>query len=127
MALVGHEKFSPLGCFGKPRVVSVHTSAKIGGSFDPTLFQIIEVDKKGIVTNFYEKIKNPPGSLANGAVYAFDNDFLYWLINEFLGSAVFSTFSIPKRYPRYSLLLSLFTSLSIRFNPLFAAFSAICL
>ena len=46
----------------------------------------IEIEKYGIVKSFYEKVKNPPTNLANGAVYAFDNDFLEWISennNEF--------------------------------------------
>ena len=42
---------------------------------------IVEIDNKGIVINFYEKIKNPPGQIANGAVYVFDY-FLDWLIEN---------------------------------------------
>ncbi len=30
---------------------------------------IVEVDSRGVVESFHEKVKNPPGNLANGAVY----------------------------------------------------------
>tara|TARA_Y100001968_G_C19332642_1_gene705115 strand:- start:260 stop:958 length:699 start_codon:yes stop_codon:yes gene_type:complete len=40
---------------------------------------IVEVDNNGIVINFHEKVSNPPGNLANGAVYVFDSEFLNWL------------------------------------------------
>jgi mannose-1-phosphate guanylyltransferase len=33
---------------------------------------IVELDAKGVVKAFHEKVADPPGSLANGAVYIFD-------------------------------------------------------
>ena len=30
---------------------------------------VVELDKNGIVQKFYEKVKNPPGNLANGSIY----------------------------------------------------------
>lgn len=33
---------------------------------------ILELNSENIVINFYEKVKNPPANLANGAVYIFD-------------------------------------------------------
>ena len=41
-------------------------------SDNPTSCGIVQTDNKGTVTQFYEKISNPPGNTANGAVYAFD-------------------------------------------------------
>ena len=32
-----------------------------------------------ILKNFHEKVENPPGNLANGAVYAFSEDFIEYL------------------------------------------------
>ena len=37
---------------------------------------IVEIDSDGIVQNFHEKIKNPPGNRANGAVYVFEQELL---------------------------------------------------
>ena len=37
---------------------------------------IVEIDKNGIVKGFYEKVANPPGNRANGAVYVFDPEFI---------------------------------------------------
>ena len=37
---------------------------------------IVEIDSDGVVQNFHEKVKNPPGNRANGAVYAFDQELL---------------------------------------------------
>jgi mannose-1-phosphate guanylyltransferase len=38
-------------------------------SDNPSSCGIVEVDENDIVQKFYEKVKNPPSSLANGAVY----------------------------------------------------------
>lgn len=46
---------------------------------------IVELDKKGKVQNFFEKVLNPPSNLANGAVYIFEArifDFLESLRKE---------------------------------------------
>ena len=62
---------------------------------NPESCGIVEVDKKGIVISFHEKIKNPPGNLANGAIYVFDNNFLDWLIENNPKAIDFSTQVIP--------------------------------
>ena len=36
---------------------------------EPESCGIVELDDKGVVKAFHEKVKNPPGKLANGAVY----------------------------------------------------------
>ena len=36
---------------------------------DPKQCGIVELDRRGIVTAFHEKVETPPGNLANGAVY----------------------------------------------------------
>ena len=33
----------------------------------PSCCGIVDVDERGVVTGFYEKVSNPPGNLANGA------------------------------------------------------------
>ncbi len=40
---------------------------------------IVEINKKGIVENFYEKVNNPPSNLANGAIYIFNEELVDWL------------------------------------------------
>lgn len=37
---------------------------------------IVEADSEGVVQSFHEKVKNPPGNLANGAVYVFEQKLL---------------------------------------------------
>lgn len=38
-------------------------------AIDPKACGIVEIDDHGIVKEFHEKVKNPPGNIANGAVY----------------------------------------------------------
>ena len=51
---------------------------------------------KKVVVDFFEKQPNPPGNIANGAVYVFEDDFLYWMIKNFPKAKDFSTDIIPK-------------------------------
>ena len=39
----------------------------------PSTCGIVERDQRGVVTSFHEKTSNPPGNIANGAVYMFDS------------------------------------------------------
>ena len=45
----------------------------------PTECGIVELDSKGIVQNFFEKVENPPCKIANGAVYVFDYELIIFL------------------------------------------------
>jgi mannose-1-phosphate guanylyltransferase len=40
---------------------------------------IVEIDKNGIVQVMHEKTANPPGNLANGAVYIFSKESINWI------------------------------------------------
>tara|TARA_Y100000589_G_scaffold330982_1_gene382492 strand:+ start:1587 stop:2297 length:711 start_codon:yes stop_codon:yes gene_type:complete len=40
---------------------------------------IVSLDKSGIVTDFYEKIENPPSNIANGAIYLFNYQLIEWI------------------------------------------------
>ena len=46
---------------------------------EPKSCGMVELDKKKRVKAFHEKVDNPPGNIANGAIYVFENDFLSWL------------------------------------------------
>ena len=37
---------------------------------------IVKTDSEGILQEYYEKIPNPPSNIANGAIFAFDENFL---------------------------------------------------
>ena len=43
---------------------------------NPQSCGIVEIDSDGVVQNFHEKINNPPGNRANGAVYVFEQELL---------------------------------------------------
>ncbi len=40
---------------------------------------IVELDGNGVVIGFHEKVENPPGNLANGAVYLLEPAVLQWI------------------------------------------------
>jgi mannose-1-phosphate guanylyltransferase len=42
---------------------------------------IVDLDAANVVTGFYEKIKNPPGNIANGAVYIFEPEVIDTICN----------------------------------------------
>lgn len=56
---------------------------------------IVATDSKGMVTSFHEKVADPPGNTANGALYAFDAPFLAWLVGMTPQPADFSTEVVP--------------------------------
>ena len=62
---------------------------------NPQKCGIVELDSSAIVMNFHEKVTNPPGNIANGAIYVFDNDFLDWLIKNHPKASDFSTEVLP--------------------------------
>lgn len=43
---------------------------------NPSECGIVELDRRGVVIGFHEKIAKPPGNLANGAVYIFSAELL---------------------------------------------------
>ena len=52
----------------------------------PEACGIVVEDDKGIVREFHEKVPNPPGNRANGAVYVFEPEIITFL--ESLGKQV---------------------------------------
>jgi len=61
----------------------------------PTSCGIVELDEKGVVIDFHEKVKNPPGKLANAAVYIIEPEVLKW-IEENSHVTDFSTEVLPQ-------------------------------
>jgi len=57
----------------------------------PSACGIVELDERGVVIGFHEKVLNPPGNLANGAVYILSSDFLACMGNNFQTLNDFST------------------------------------
>lgn len=63
---------------------------------DPKSCGIVELDEKNMVIGFHEKVENPPGNLANGAVYILKKpviDFIASFERDFID---FSNDVIPK-------------------------------
>ncbi len=61
----------------------------------PSSCGIVETDGDGVVVGFHEKIDNPPGDRANGALYVFDQSFLDWLLINHPNASDFSTEVLP--------------------------------
>ena len=49
---------------------------------NPAACGIVELDKKGIVINFHEKVEKPPGNLANAAIYLIEPQVVEWIANN---------------------------------------------
>ena len=62
----------------------------------PSSCGIVEIDHEQVVQAFHEKMEDPPGDRANGAVYAFEQDFLDHLNQMNPAPSDFSTEVIPK-------------------------------
>jgi mannose-1-phosphate guanylyltransferase len=56
---------------------------------------VVIVDKNGIVNEFYEKVKNPPSKIANGAIYIFSKNALDLIIKKYNNSNDLSIDIIP--------------------------------
>jgi mannose-1-phosphate guanylyltransferase len=61
----------------------------------PSTCGIVEINDDGVVTGFYEKVANPPGNLANAAVYLIEPVLIQWLANN-KEISDFSTEVIPE-------------------------------
>lgn len=57
----------------------------------PSTCGIVELDDRGVVTGFHEKVANPPGNLANGAVYILSAELLGMMGKELHAVTDFST------------------------------------
>jgi mannose-1-phosphate guanylyltransferase len=60
-------------------------------SDNPSSCGVVELDERGIVIGFHEKVINPPTNLANGAVYIFSSEFLNLYKDNFNLATDFST------------------------------------
>ena len=63
---------------------------------EPRSCGIVVVDEDGMVVEFHEKVENPPGSRANGAVYAFDDSLMAYLNDMNRKPTDFSNEVIPR-------------------------------
>ena len=62
---------------------------------DPTKCGIVNIDGSNIVQTFYEKVENPPGNLANGAVYMLSPEMISVLGKNFSSAKDVSTEILP--------------------------------
>ena len=62
---------------------------------NPKSCGILKTNEIGVVEEFYEKNENPPGNLANGAVYAFDPALIDWISKNNPNANDFSLDIIP--------------------------------
>jgi mannose-1-phosphate guanylyltransferase len=62
---------------------------------DPGSCGIVELDSSGVVVGFHEKVRNPPGNLANGAVYILTPEVLGFIASLESSVIDFSTEVIP--------------------------------
>jgi mannose-1-phosphate guanylyltransferase len=62
---------------------------------NPSQCGIVECDRFGIVTAFHEKVVDPPGFRANGAIYVLGPEFLSWLTEAHPSAQDFSTEVLP--------------------------------
>ena len=85
-AFVKAHKQRPLGCL--MTMMTFSTS-------DPCSCGVVELDKKGVVIGFHEKVDNPPGNIANGAIYILSKELLGILKTDFRNSKDFSKEVIP--------------------------------
>jgi len=58
---------------------------------NPLSCGIVKLDERGIVSEFYEKVDQPPGNLANGAIYILTPELLKKLGTDYHESKNFST------------------------------------
>ena len=57
----------------------------------PSSCGIVELDARDVVIDFHEKVSNPPGNLANGAVYILSNELIQRFGTDFGTLTDFST------------------------------------
>ena len=65
-------------------------------SINPERCGIVEINQHGVVHAFHEKVKIPPGTRANGAVYAFDSELIKTLSSSEMPPSDFSTQVLPQ-------------------------------
>lgn len=61
----------------------------------PSSCGIVTIDSLGVLMGFHEKVANPPGNVANGAVYILSSKAISTILNEFSDAEDFSTQVLP--------------------------------
>jgi len=65
-----HEQSRPSGTLMTMMVFRTESPSSCG---------VVELNDKGVVVQFHEKVKNPPGNLANAAVYILESEVVSWI------------------------------------------------
>ena len=64
-------------------------------SENPQSCGIVKTNKEKVVTEFFEKIENPPCQIANGAIFVFDKDLINFILENIPKAFDFSRDVIP--------------------------------
>ena len=62
---------------------------------DPSACGVLEIDEEGVVVNFHEKVKAPPGNLANAAIYIFSRGLFREIKQNFQNATELTTEVFP--------------------------------
>ena len=62
---------------------------------NPSQCGIVEVDQNNTLKNYFEKVKNPPSNIANGAIFAFEESFLNYFLSLPISYDNFSAQVVP--------------------------------
>jgi mannose-1-phosphate guanylyltransferase len=89
--------------FDVPGLIAAHRNRPAGHVMtmlgfrtdDPSSCGILQLDQQNTVVAFHEKVKNPPGNLANGAVYIFEPEVISDIAKLGKGVVDLSTEIIP--------------------------------
>ncbi len=91
--LASLEKFKKAH-FNRPR--NCHITMMTFRTKNPTKCGVVILSKEGIVTQFYEKVPNPPSNIANGAIYIFSNIALKIIYEKYPDAVDISNDILPK-------------------------------
>jgi len=67
----------------------------------PSACGIVEIDTRGVLTGYHEKVAHPPGNLANGAVFVLGAEILAW-IHEHPSATDFCRDIVPLALGRFA-------------------------
>jgi mannose-1-phosphate guanylyltransferase len=81
-SFIDAHRHRPSGCMLTMMTFRTNTPSSCG---------IVEIDHKGVLTGFHEKVESPPGNLANGAIYILSSELLKELKRATVAPKDFST------------------------------------
>ncbi|MBV5302726.1 MAG: nucleotidyltransferase family protein [Chlorobium sp.] len=72
----------------------------------PSTCGIVELDERGVVIGFHEKVNNPPGNIANGAIYILSKEFISKVKTDYSCAKDFSCDILPKNIGKINTYLT---------------------